>query len=59
MSGGPLVTFSIEVNNYLQDIIPDIKISGVLIEYHKLKKVLLATKIKYVLEAIQKLEKQA
>lgn len=58
MSGGPLVTFNIEVNDYLQDIIPNIKISGVLIEYHKLKKVLLATKIKYVLEAIQKLEKQ-
>ena len=59
MSGGPLVTFNVEVNDYLQDIIPDIKISGVLIEYHKLKKVLLATKIKYVLEAIQKLEMHA
>ncbi|ULJ69957.1 hypothetical protein MIS45_03740 [Wielerella bovis] len=59
MSGGALVTFNLAVNNYLQDTLPDIKVSGVLIEYHKIKKVLLATKIKYVLKAIEELEKQA
>lgn len=59
MSGGPLVTFNLAVNNYLQDTLPDIKVSGVLIEYHRIKKVLLATKIKYVLKAIKELEEQA
>ena len=56
MSGGPLISFDVSnITDYLKDTIPRTKITGVLIEFHREHKVILAIKVKYVLKAIEKL----